>query len=111
MGSMELPIVELDYNFFAKDGTGCDQQNATVTVISAYDKATSMGTATVVLAKNENLKFVQATINAFLDQIGHVRARLRTDGEPVIPHNMQPIGLDSTSWRRLHGIVASPSEG
>lgn len=47
--------------------------------------------ALTALAKNENMDYAVATLTQHLNQLGHVRAKIMTDGEPAVKHIVEKL--------------------
>lgn len=88
----QIPMPELDYSFLKTDGEEGAEHDSAHTTVSLYDKSTGTGVALSVLGKNENMDYDVATLTQHLNQLGHMKAKLRTDGEPVVKRSSSAAG-------------------
>lgn len=79
-------MLELGYSFLKTDGEEGAKHDSAHTTVSLYDKSTGTGVVLGVLGKKDNMDSVSATLTQHLNQLGHMKAKRRTDGEPGVKH-------------------------
>ena len=74
-------VVSMDYGFLGSTGQG---SSSTATMLVLKVKSTGMLTAMIVPKKGAENSWVQKRCARWIDNQGHGRINLRTDGEPAI---------------------------